>query len=202
MSFNFAHVWATMAPLSKGVAMVLLAMAISFIGVTIERLIAFAKSAKESRLFAGQAGKLLEERRLEELVMLAKKHEASTLARLFGPVIVRFVQAYEGMTEGALSPVELARNEAGRRLEAIGAAVQPEYPPDVKAAGVEGTVLVRYVVTDTGEVKDVKAVKGPPELFAVCVAAVKSLHFKPAHDAQGNPISVVRYKSFHFKIKT
>ncbi len=119
MSFNFAHVWATMAPLSKGVAMVLLAMAISFIGVTIERLIAFAKSAKESRLFAGQAGKLLEERRLEELVMLAKKHEASTLARLFGPVIVRFVQAYEGMTEGALSPVELARNEAGRRLEAI-----------------------------------------------------------------------------------
>ena len=99
--------------------MVLLAMAISFIGVTIERLIAFSKSAKESRFFAGQAGKLLEERRLEELVMLAKKHEASTLARLFGPVIVRFIHAYEGMTEGALSPVELARNEAGRRLEAI-----------------------------------------------------------------------------------
>ena len=119
MSFNFAHVWTTMAPLSKGVAMVLLAMAISFIGVTIERLIAFSKSAKESRLFAGQAGKLLEERRLEEIVMLAKKHEASTLARLFGPVTVRFIQAYEGMTEGALSPVELARNEAGRRLEAI-----------------------------------------------------------------------------------
>ncbi len=86
--------------------------------------------------------------------------------------------------------------------EAIGTALQPEYPPDVKAAGIEGTVLVRYVVTDTGEVKDVKAVKGPPELFAVCVAAVKALRFKPAHDAQGNPISVVRYKSFRYRIRT
>jgi len=119
MSFNFAHVWATMAPLSKGVALVLLAMAISFIGITIERLLTFAKSSKESRLFAGQAGKLLEERRLEELVALAQKHHASTLARLFGPVTVRFLQAYEGMGEGALSPVEVARNESARRLEAI-----------------------------------------------------------------------------------
>jgi protein TonB len=86
--------------------------------------------------------------------------------------------------------------------EAIGSAVQPEYPPEIKAAGIEGTVLVRYVVTETGEVKDVKAVKGPPELFPVCVAAVKALRFKPAHDVQGNPISVVRYKSFRFHIRT
>ena len=73
MSFNFAHVWATIAPLSKGVALVLLMMAISFIGITIERLIAFAKSSKESRLFAAQAGRLLEERRLEDLVNLDRK---------------------------------------------------------------------------------------------------------------------------------
>lgn len=119
MSFNFAHVWATMAPLSKGVALVLLAMAISFIGVTIERLLAFAKSTKESRLFAVQAGKLLEERRLDELVALSQKHHASTLARLFGPVTMRFLHAYEGMGEGSLSPVELARNESTRRLEGI-----------------------------------------------------------------------------------
>jgi len=86
--------------------------------------------------------------------------------------------------------------------EPIGAAVSPDYPADVKAAGIEGSVLVRYVVSETGEVKEVKAVKGPPELFAVCVAAVKALRFKPAHDAQGTPISVVRYKTFRFRITT
>ncbi len=78
--------------------------------------------------------------------------------------------------------------------EPVGDAPLPVFPAE--AAGIEGTVLVRFVVTETGEVKDVKAVKGPPELFAACVAVVKLLRFKPAHDAQGNAISVVRYKSF------
>jgi biopolymer transport protein ExbB len=124
MSFNFAHVWTTMAPLSKGVALVLLTMAISFIGVTVERLIAFSRSSKESRVFAGRAGKLLEERRLEEIAELASKHPASTLARLFGPITMRYIQAYEGLGEGGLSPVELARNESARRLEGIGEEVR------------------------------------------------------------------------------
>ena len=86
--------------------------------------------------------------------------------------------------------------------EPIGADVRPEYPPDAKAAGIEGVVLVRYVVSEAGEVKDVKAVKGPPELFAACIAAVKALRFKPARDAQGNAISVVRYKKFRMRITT
>lgn len=120
MSFNFAHVWATMAPLSKAVAMVLLVMAISFIGVTIERLINFSRSAKESRRFAGAAGRLLAEHQIEELVQLAGKHPASALARLFGPIAVRYINAYENLGEGGLAPVELARNESARRLEVIG----------------------------------------------------------------------------------
>jgi protein TonB len=86
--------------------------------------------------------------------------------------------------------------------ELIGAAANPAYPAEAKAAGIEGVVLVRYVVTETGEVTEVKAVKGPPELFAVCVAAVRAEHYKPAHDAQGNPISVVKYKKFRMRITT
>ena len=78
--------------------------------------------------------------------------------------------------------------------ERIGDAPLPVFPPE--AAGIDGTVLVRFVVTETGEITDVKAVKGPPELFSACVAAVKLMRFKPAHDAQGNPISVVKYQSF------
>lgn len=86
--------------------------------------------------------------------------------------------------------------------EPIGAAVTPEYPPDIKAQGIEGTVVVRYVISETGDVKDVKAVKGPPELFAASVATVKALRFKPARDAEGNPIAVVKYKTFHWRIRT
>lgn len=120
MSFNFSHIWSHMGPLSKGIALVLLMMAVSFIGVTIERLIAFSRSAKESRLFAIQAGKLLEEAKIEELIPLAEKFKSSSLARLFGPIIRRYIHAFEDLGEGGLSPVQLARNEAARRQEAVG----------------------------------------------------------------------------------
>jgi biopolymer transport protein ExbB len=109
-----------MGPLSKGIAFVLFMMAVSFIGVTIERLIAFSRSAKESRLFAVQAGKLLEGWQVEELIPLAEKFKTSSLARLFGPIIRRYIHAFEDLGEGGLSPVQLARNEAERRKEAVG----------------------------------------------------------------------------------
>jgi biopolymer transport protein ExbB len=120
MSFNLTHIWTHMGPLSKGIAFVLFMMAVSFIGVTIERLIAFSRSAKESRLFAVQAGKLLEEWKVEELIPLAEKFKTSSLARLFGPIIRRYIHAFEDLGEGGLSPVQLARNEAERRKEAVG----------------------------------------------------------------------------------
>ena len=63
-------------------------------------------------------------------------------------------------------------------------------------------MLIKYVVTETGEVTDVKALKGPPELFAVCIAVVKSEHYKPARDAQGHPFLVTRFRKFHMRLRT
>ncbi len=103
MSFNLSHIWTHMGPLSKGIAFVLFMMAVSFIGVTIERLIAFSRSAKESRAFAVQAGKLLEDGKVEELVSLADKFKSSSLARLFGPIIRRYIHAFEDLGDGGLS---------------------------------------------------------------------------------------------------
>ncbi len=120
MSFNLSHIWAHMTALNKGIAFVLFAMAVSFIGVTIERLLAFSRSAKESRAFARQASKLLEEDRLDEIIAVAGKYKSSALARLFGPIIARYINAYEDAGAGGLPPVQLARNEAERRREAVG----------------------------------------------------------------------------------
>jgi protein TonB len=86
--------------------------------------------------------------------------------------------------------------------EPIAKLIKPDYPADVKAAGLEGTVVIRYVVSEQGEVTDVRALKGPPELHAVCVAAVKAMSFKPARDADGKAVMVVRYMKFPFKLRT
>jgi biopolymer transport protein ExbB len=120
MTFNFAEIWAHMPLVGKFIAFGLFMMMVSFIGVTIERLIAFSRSARESRLFAQQAGKLLEEWKVEDIVPLADKYKTSSLAKLFGPIIRRYIHAFEDLGEGGLSPVQLARNEGERRKEAVG----------------------------------------------------------------------------------
>ncbi|HYQ18407.1 MAG TPA: MotA/TolQ/ExbB proton channel family protein [Polyangiaceae bacterium] len=120
MTFNFAEMWAHMPLLGKGIALCLFLMAVSFIGVTVERIIAFARSAQESRAFAMNAGKLLETWQIADIVPLAEKYPSSALAKLFGPIIRRYNHALEELDGGGLSPVQLARSEAERRKEALG----------------------------------------------------------------------------------
>ncbi len=119
MAFDLGHIWADMSLLSKIVAAVLFVYGVIVIGVAVERLIMLGRSAAHSRIFAGTAGKLIEEWNTEALVELAGQHRQSALARLFGAVIRRFERGMEDLDSG-VSPVELARNEAVRRKEQIG----------------------------------------------------------------------------------
>jgi periplasmic protein TonB len=78
---------------------------------------------------------------------------------------------------------------------------QPAYPADAKAAGIEGTVVVKYVVTETGAVTNIQVVRGPPELHAAVIAAMRSWRFRPA-TLDGQPVAVSRVMRFPFRIKT
>jgi biopolymer transport protein ExbB len=117
MAFDLAHIWASMGVLGKSIAAVLLIMAIASAGVTVERLIVLRKSNKESRKFAAGAGPVIDAWDLEALGKLCEKHKASSLARLFGAIVKR----YTGAKQGNISPVDLARNESDRSLEATAA---------------------------------------------------------------------------------
>jgi protein TonB len=77
----------------------------------------------------------------------------------------------------------------------------PAYPAAAKAAGIEGTVIVKYAVGTDGSVTVAKAVRGPAELRAACEATVKSWRFKPAL-LDGAAVSVWRIARFPFRIKT
>ena len=76
----------------------------------------------------------------------------------------------------------------------------PEYPAEAKSAGIEGVVIVRYVIAEDGSVRDVKALKGPPELQAACIEAVKTWRFQPII-IDGSPQAVVRMARFPFRIR-
>lgn len=77
---------------------------------------------------------------------------------------------------------------------------KPEYPTDAKAAGIEGVVIIKYVIAEDGSVRDVKALKGPPELQANCIEAVKGWRFQPVI-VDGAAVAVVRVARFPFRIR-
>jgi hypothetical protein len=59
---------------------------------------------------------------------------------------------------------------------------------------------VRYIVSETGEVIDARAVRGPPELKGVAVAVFQGMRCKPGLEG-GQPVSVIRMARFPFKLK-
>jgi biopolymer transport protein ExbB len=120
MQFDLGHIWASMGLLSRLVAFSLVLMALASIAVVVERLIALARLGAETRRFAAEARPLMEAWDTARLVEAAERYRLSALARLIAASVRRFDRAHaEG--GGGVPAVELARREAARRREAIGA---------------------------------------------------------------------------------
>jgi protein TonB len=77
----------------------------------------------------------------------------------------------------------------------------PPYPPEAKAAGIEGTVVVKFVVTEQGTVTNVQVLRGPPELHQTVITTVKTWRFRPAM-LDGQPVAVTKVQPLRFRIKT
>lgn len=120
MTLDPIEIWHHMSGLNKAIAAILIAMGVATIGVVVERMLAYAKANRESRSFVELAAPLLDDWKLEELSTLSEQHKASTLARVIGAMTKRFQRGCL-RAEAGMSPVEMARNEAERTREAIGA---------------------------------------------------------------------------------
>jgi biopolymer transport protein ExbB len=119
MSFNLTQILAHMGPLGMVIAGFLILMAISCVGVVVERLISLGRSKRESRAFAQKVPALLDDWKVDELCRIAESYKASALAKLFSAVLRRYER---GMRQAdASNAVELANGEAERAKEAIGA---------------------------------------------------------------------------------
>ena len=78
----------------------------------------------------------------------------------------------------------------------------PAYPPALKAEGVEGFVVVRFIVTESGAVDDLRVVKSSdPRFNDAVLAAVRAWRFKPA-TSQGRPVPYPKTLKIPFKIRT
>jgi biopolymer transport protein ExbB len=120
MSFNPIHIWASMGMLSRVIALCLLGMAVSSVAVYVERFLAYARHRKATLAFAKAAGPALGGHDFGAVLAAARSEtKGSFLARTVVPVLEKH-QSAKGQ-KGNLSPVEVARREAARQLEATSA---------------------------------------------------------------------------------
>jgi biopolymer transport protein ExbB len=117
MSFSPLHIWASMGPLSKAIALFILLMAMVTIAIVVERFLAMARGATATRKFVALVGDHLDGRRFAKVADIATEHPASPFARIVGPTVRKLARG----SDGELSAVELARRESERQKEAVSA---------------------------------------------------------------------------------
>jgi TonB family protein len=75
-----------------------------------------------------------------------------------------------------------------------------KYPDAARAAGIEGTVVLRIVVSDTGTVKEVTIISGDPILGQPTADSVKQWKYKP-YEVNSVPVEMETELSINFHIK-
>lgn len=77
--------------------------------------------------------------------------------------------------------------------------VQPVYPPIAKAAGIEGTVVLRAIISRSGDVEDLEAISGRPVLARAAVQAVQQWKFRP-YFLNGTAVEVQTQITVNFRL--
>jgi protein TonB len=67
--------------------------------------------------------------------------------------------------------------------------VEPVYPAIARSAGVQGTVLVRALISPQGHIEQAQVISGSPLLSAAALSAIKEWKYRP-YILNGNPIEV------------
>ncbi|MSP71401.1 MAG: tolQ protein [Myxococcales bacterium] len=123
MDFSIEAIWASMGLLAKGVAAILLVMAVSSLGVFVERWLMLTRATRRARICALEAAPLIDARELERAKAVCEGHVGLPLADLLSTGLGTYLRGLEGTRAGrdALTPVELSRRAIARRLEALAA---------------------------------------------------------------------------------
>jgi TonB family protein len=87
------------------------------------------------------------------------------------------------------NPDGILRVKSGVMAGQVVTKTQPVYPPDAKAAKVQGAVVLKAVIGKDGSIRSLQLVSGPDELTKSAWAAVKQWTYKP-YLLNGEPVEV------------
>ncbi len=87
MSVDLIHLWGTMGWFAKGVVIVMAIMSIWSLTVMIQKFFQFQRSQAETRKFAPQFSRAIQEENLDQAISLAEKNKKSHVSRVLGEAL-------------------------------------------------------------------------------------------------------------------
>jgi biopolymer transport protein ExbB len=87
MSVDLIHLWGTMGWFAKGVVMVMALMSIWSLTIMIQKFFQFQRSQAETRKFAPQFSRAIQEENLDQAIALAEKNKKSHVSRVLGEAL-------------------------------------------------------------------------------------------------------------------
>jgi TonB family protein len=99
------------------------------------------------------------------------------------------------------NPVPKRIRVGGQVMQAkLGSQARPHYPPEAKAAHVQGTVRLNVLIGRNGAVKDIEVVSGDSTLSEAAIKAVWKWRYQPTL-LNGQPVEVVTEIDVNFNLK-
>jgi biopolymer transport protein ExbB/biopolymer transport protein TolQ len=87
MHLDLAAMWAQMGPFAKGIVILLAIMSIYSLTVMVTKLIQIMRSQSETRRFAPQFSRAIQEENLDQAIALAEKNKKSHVSRVLGEAL-------------------------------------------------------------------------------------------------------------------
>jgi TonB family protein len=113
------------------------------------------------------------------------------------------IDTSHGGTDGITPKVvgEVKRIRVGGNLQAANVVkkVNPAYPPEAKAARIQGAVHLSVSISAEGKVEDVQIIDGDPKLAEAAVAAVRQWEYRPTL-LNGDPVPVLTQVDVNFTL--
>jgi len=87
MSVDLIHLWGTMGWFAKGVVIIMAFMSIWSLTIMIQKFFQFQRSQSETRKFAPQFSRAIQEENLDQAIALAEKNKKSHVSRVLGEAL-------------------------------------------------------------------------------------------------------------------
>jgi TonB family protein len=103
-------------------------------------------------------------------------------------------------TSANTPPRTAARVSTGVMLGMVDHKTMPVYPDEAMKNGIQGDVIFKIEVDETGKITASTPVEGDPLLLAASKEALRSFHFRP-YLLDGTPSRVKSQLGFHFAVE-